>query len=268
MLIQQLHIQHNVPVAVLCRRFNLPRASFYRTARKDDQELIKAITKIAFKHPAWGYRMIWAELRKQGFKVNRKKVYRLYRAVNLQKPQVVSGKRHSRPTEPFEATQAEFPGHVWAVDFLHDRTTSGRAFRIFNVLDVFSRQGFDPLVEYSLPGRSVAEYLDALCRVYGPPRVLRRDDGPEFRSMEFQRVIKQWRIREEVIPPGQPFNNGHIESYQATMRDELLERDEFETLKEAQQKIHQWVRSYNTERPHSALGYRTPREVWNEYLCN
>ena len=268
MLIKEANTQFNVPVSVLCRRFNLPRASFYRTGRKDDSELLEAIKDIASKHSAWGYRLIWAELQKQGIRVNHKKVYRVYCCINLQKPAVVSGRKHSRPTQPFKATEAEFPGHVWAGDFLHDRITSGRTIRIFNVLDVFSRRGFKPPVEYSLPGRAIAYHLDRLCRQYGPPRVFRRDDGPEFRSKEFQVVISKYRIGEEVIPPGQPFNNGHIESYQGTMRDELLDREEFETLQEARQKITEWVRSYNTERPHSALGYRTPMEVWNEYYGN
>jgi len=267
-LIHQLHTQFNIPITVLCRRFNIPRASFYRTDRRDDPELLETIKDIASKHTAWGYRLIWAELRKQGIIVNHKKVYRVYCLLNLQKSQVVSRKKHSRATQPFKATEAEFPGHVWAGDFLHDRITSGRGFRIFNVLDVFTRRGFEPPVEYSLPGRTIAQHFDHLCKQYGPPRVFRRDDGPEFRSKEFQKVIRKWRIREEVIPPGQPFNNGHIESYHGTMRDELLDREEFETLHEAQQKITQWVRSYNTNRPHSALGYRTPMEVWNEYYGN
>jgi len=265
MLIKEANSQFNVPVSVLCRRFDIPRASFYRNGRKEDSELLETIKSIASKHTAWGYRMIWAELKKQDIRVNHKKVYRIYRFLSLQKSPVVSGRKHSRPTQPFEATKAAFPGHVWAGDFLHDRVNSKRAIRIFNVLDVFSRRGFEPPVEYSLPGRAIAYHLDSLCRQYGPPRVFRRDDGPEFRSWEFQRVIRKWRIREEVIPPGQPFNNGHIESYNGTMREELLDREEFETLQEAKEKITQWVRSYNTERPHSALGYRTPMDVWNEY---
>lgn len=265
MFIQQLHTQANVSVAVLCRRFGIPRASFYRKSTRDDTELFERIKKIASEHSAWGYRMVWAELRRQGIRVNHKKVYRVYFLAGLQKPPVVSGKKHTKITQPFEATKAAFPGHVWTGDFLHDRITSGRAFRIFNVLDVFTRRGFEPLVEHSLSGRTIAQHLDSLCEQYGPPRGFRRDDGPEFRSWEFQKVIRKWRIREEVIPPGQPFNNGHIESYQGTMREELLEREEFETLKEAKQKISQWVNLYNTQRPHSALGYRTPMEVWNEY---
>jgi len=268
MLIKQANEQFQVPLTVLCRRFGISRASLYRTHRDKDAELKERIIAIASVHTAWGYRMILAELKKQDIQVNHKKLYRLYRSLRLQKPPVISKKKHSKPTQPFEPTVAEFPSHVWALDFLHDRTTSGRAFRIFNVLDVFSRRGFEPLVEHSLPGKSIAEYFDALCRLYGPPRVLRRDDGAEFRSLEFQRVIKRWRIRQEVIPPGQPFNNGHIESYQATMRDELLDREEFESLEEAQRRIKEWVRDYNINRPHSALGYRTPMEVWNEYCGN
>ncbi|MFN3481347.1 MAG: transposase, partial [Thermodesulfovibrionales bacterium] len=172
------------------------------------------------------------ELHKQGFKINHKRVYRIYRSQNLQKPPIKSNKKHTRKIQPFEATSAEFPGHIWAGDFLHD-SISEREFRIFNVMDIFSRRGFEPLVEFSLPGKVVAYYFDNLCSLYGPPRVFRRDDGPEFRSEEFQRVIRKWRIKEEVIPPGQPFNNGYIESYNGTMREELLQREEFDKLKDA-----------------------------------
>ena len=239
----------------------MPRASFYRQSRRDDTKLKAKIEEIASKKPAWGYRMIWAELRKQGLRVNHKRVYRVYCMAELQKPQVRSGKKHQRPTEAFEGVEAEYPGHV----FLHDRTSEGRGFRIFNVVDVFSRRGFEPAVERSLTGKVAGEYLDRLCREYGPPKVLRRDNGPEFRSKAFQAVVKRWRIKEEVIPKGQPFNNGHIESYQGRMREELLDREEFESIEEARRKICEWVRSYNTERPHSAIGYKTPMEVWDGY---
>lgn len=265
MVVAQIHKQFHVPVSVLCGRFNLPRASFYRQSTKDDRELAEKIKAIAFRHPAWGYRMIMAELHKQGIRVNHKRVYRIYCGANLQKPPLVSRKKHSRITQPFEATPAEFPGHVWAADFLHDRITSGRTFRIFNVLDVFTRRGFEPPIDFSLPGNTVAHHLDRLCTLHGPPRVFRRDDGPEFRSKEFRRTIKKWRIKEEVIPPGQPFNNGHMESYHGTMREELLDREEFDSLRHAQERIKQWVKNYNTERPHSALGYKTPLNIWNEY---
>lgn len=182
MLFAQIHKQFHVPVATLCRRFNLPRASFYRQSTKDDKKLTEKIKAIAFHHlgiesyrPAWGYRMIRAELSKKGIRVNQKKVYRIYFAANLQKPPLVSKKKHSRITQPFPATPAEFPGHVWAADFLHNRITSGRIFRIFNVLDVFTRRGFEPPTDFSLSGSTVAHHLDHLCTLYGPPRIFRRE---------------------------------------------------------------------------------------------
>ncbi len=265
MLIKQIHTKFHLPLATLCRRFGLPRASFYRQSTKDDRELTEKIKAIAFQHPAWGYRMIMAELHKQGIRANHKKIYRISCGANLQKPPLISKKKHSRITQAFTGTPAEFPGHVWAGDFLHDQITSGRKFRIFNVLDVFTRRGFEPQVDFSLSGSTIAHHLDYLSRLYGPPRVFRRDDGPEFRSQEFQKIIKKWRIREEIIPPGQPFNNGHMESYHGTMREELLAREEFDSLMHAQERIKQWVKVYNFERPHSALDYKTPMNIWNEY---
>ena len=150
------------------------------------------------------------------------------------------------------------------MDFIHDRLTSGKAFRIFNILDLFSRRAFKPILDFSLPGARIAEHFESLCQKYGPPEILRRDDGPEFRSREFQKVLRKWRIREEVIPPGQPYDNGHMESFQGTMREEVLDREEFDTLEEAKSRIENWIEEYNRKRPHSALNYRTPMEIWTE----
>jgi len=272
MIMEQIRKQFPIPIAVLCRRLELPRAFFYRRSTKDDSELAEKIKAIAFEHPAWGYRMIMAELHKlgiesfrQGSRVNHKKIYRIYCRANLQKPPLVSKKKHTRITQPFTATPAEFPGHVWAGDFLHDRITTGKTFRIFNVLDVFTRRGFEPPIDFSLSGSRIAHNLDSLCTLYGPPRVFRQDDGPEFHSAEFQKTIRKWRIKEGVIPPAQPFNNGHMESNHGNIREELLNREEFDSLRHAQERIRQWIKSYNTERPHSALDYKPPIKVWNEY---
>ncbi len=210
--------------------------------------------------------MIWAELRSQGIVVNHKKIYRLYCAINLQKPSTASRKKHYIPSQPFNPTTAQFPGHVWAADFLHDSLTSGRLIRIFNILDIFSIRGFPPPIDHSLPGATIAHYLDTICSKFGLPKILRSDNGPEFRSRPFQNIIIKWRISQEIIPPSQPFHNGFIESYHATMRDELLQREQFDTLSEAKDKIFNWVNSYNTKRPHSALGYKTPMEIWNEFF--
>jgi putative transposase len=248
----------------LAQRFSIPRRSLYYVSRKDPEWLVNLIQKLALEHPAWGYRMITAELHRLGYPVNHKSVYRIYRKLGLQR--LVTrriGKKRRKP-RPFDPEKALYPGHIWAVDFIHDRLTSGKAFRIFNILDLFSRRAFKPFLDFSLPGLRIAEHFESLCRKFGPPEILRRDDGPEFRSREFQEVLRKWRIREEVIPPGQPYDNGHMESFHGTMREEVLDREEFDTLEEAKSRIENWIKEYNEKRPHSALNYRTPMEIWKE----
>ena len=248
----------------LAQRFSIPRRSLYYVSRKDPQWLVNLIRKLALEHPAWGYRMITAELQRLGHSVNHKRVYRIYRKLGLQRPvKRRAGKKRRKP-RPFEPEKALYPGHIWAVDFIHDRLTSGKAFRIFNILDLFSRRAFKPRGDFSLPGAKIAEHFDSLCQKYGPPEILRRDNGPEFRSEGFQKVLRKWRIREEVIPPGQPYDNGHMESFQGTLREEVLDREEFDTLEEARSRIENWIEEYNRKRPHSTLNYRTPMEVWEE----
>jgi putative transposase len=254
-----------VPVTVACKRLNMPRATFYKPSMKRDSEIKDHIREIALKYPSYGYRRITAVIRRQGIILNHKRLYRLYRMMGLQRAPHNSNRRHSKARKTFTPTEALYPGHVWSVDFIHDCLTTGRQFKVFNILDVFSRRAFEPCVDYSLPGETVARHLDFLCLIYGPPRVLRRDDGPEFRSKIFQSVLRRWRIHEEVIPPGQPFDNGSIESFHGKMRQEVLDAEVFNNITEAKEKISHWIRKhYNAQRPHSSLGYKTPLEVWNQ----
>ena len=192
------------PLSRLAQRFSIPRRSLYHSSRQDPLWLVDLIQKLAFEHPAWGYRLITAELHRLGHPVNHKRVYRIYRNLRLQKPVSKHPGKKRRKPRPFVAETAYHAGQIWAVDFIHDRLASGKSFRIFKVLDLFSRRAFKPLVNPRLPGWRIAEHLDHLCQEFGPPEMLRRDDGPEFRSRDFQAVLRKWRIREEVIPPGRP----------------------------------------------------------------
>jgi putative transposase len=159
-------------------------------------------------------------------------------------------------------TEAQRPGQVWAVDFIEDRLVSGRRLRILNVLDLCSRYALGSVVEHSLTGELAARHLERLFLSHGAPRVLRRDQGPEFESRVFQKLLRTWRVQDEPVPKGQPFDNGHVESFHGSLRDELLDAELFHSLGEAQAKVENWLNWYNSERPHQSLGYRTPREVW------
>jgi putative transposase len=242
----------------------LARATYYRQRRGrwDTEELKERIRELALGHAAFGYRRITAVLRRQGWRVNPKRVYRLYRQMDLQRPARHKGRRGVKRPVPFRPTEAQAPGQFWAVDFIEDKLVSGRRLRILNVLDLCSRYALDSLVEHSLTGELAARHLERLFLSHGAPRVLRRDQGPEFESRVFQKLLHTWRIKDEPVPKGQPFDNGHMESFHGSLREELLDAELFHSLGEAQANVATWLHWYNSERPHQSLGYRTPRERW------
>jgi len=220
------------------------------------------IQELAHAQPSFGYRRLTAVLRRQGLRVNPKRVYRLYRQMELQKAVSKKGRRGQKRPVPFAATEAVAPGQVWAVDFVEDKLVSGRKPRILTVMDIYSRYALGSLVEHSITGALAAQHLERLFGRYGAPRVLRRDQGPEFESRVFKKLLAFWRIKDEPVPKAQPYDNGHLESFNGSLRDELLDAELFHTLAEAQTKVATWLVWYNGARPHQGLGYATPRECW------
>lgn len=244
----------------------MARATFYRPGRGQpkEAELRERIRELAHAQASFGYRRITAVLRRQGWRVNPKRVYRLYRQMDLQKPVSKKGRRGLQRPVPFEPTEAMGPGQVWAVDFMEDRLVSGRRLRILNVMDIYSRYALGSLVEHSITGALAARHLEELFLRFGAPRVLRRDRGPEFEAKVFRKLLLTWRVKDEPVPKAQPYNNGHLESFNGSLRDELLDAELFPSLGESRAKLETWRNWYNGARPHQGLGYRTPREVWIE----
>ena len=262
-MVRQLR-QADLPLRVALALVHLARATYYRwlRGRWDTEELKERIRELALGHASFGYRRITAVLRRQGWRVNPKRVYRLYRQMDLQRPTRRKGRRGAKHPVAFRPSEAQAPGQVWAVDFIEDKLVSGRRLRILSVLDLCSRYALDSLVEHSLTGELAARHLERLFLSHGAPRVLRRDQGPEFESRVFQKLLRTWRVQDEPVPKGQPFDNGHVESFHGSLRDELLDAELFHSLGEAQTKVARWLQWYNGERPHQSLGYRTPREFW------
>jgi putative transposase len=262
-VIQELR-QQGISLRLALDLVKMPRATFYRESRErsEEQGLKERIRELAYAQASFGYRRITAVLRRQGWRVNPKRVYRMYRQMDLQKPLSKKGRRGLKRPAPFEPTEALSPGQVWAVDFMEDKLVSGRKLRILNVLDIFSRYALGSLVEHSITGALAARHLEALFLRYGAPRVLRRDHGPEFESRVFKKVLLAWRVKDEPVPKAQPYDNGHLESFNGSLRDELLDAELFHVLGEARTKVEIWLFWYNGERPHQSLGYRTPLEVW------
>ena len=257
-----------LPLRRVFKRLEIaPSCFYYQQKRKkeapEDEPLRQRIRELALRYKSYGYKKITILLRAEGFKVNHKRVYRIWREEGFNRYILFRSKRrHKRREATFTPTVAAYAGHIWAIDFIHDSLENGRSFRIFNVIDVYSRRAFEPLVDLSIPGKMAAEHLEELFKRHGPPRVIRRDDGPEFNSRYFQVLMTEWHIEQEVIPHGQPFNNGHIESFHSLLRKECLMREIFIEIIDARDKIRGWIEDYNTRRLHSSLGYWVPMKIW------
>jgi putative transposase len=238
-----------------------PRSTQRSIARQTEAEetLRDEIVKLAKAYGRYGYRRITALLRREGWRVNHKRVERIWRQEGLKIPkkQPKRGRLwlndgscvRLRPTHRH---------HVWSYDFMADRTHDGRPIKILTVIDEFSRESLAIVVERKLNSDDVLHCLADLFVTHGPPEHIRSDNGSEFTAKAVRQWLANTGVRTLYIEPGSPWENGYCESFNSKCRDELLDREIFYTLREAQVLIERWRREYNTFRPHSSLNYRPP----------
>ncbi len=245
----------------VCRAWGQPRSTQRYVGRRasDEESLLLRVVQLASQYGRYGYRRITALLQREGWQVNHKRVERLWRQEGLKVPakQPKRGQLWLNDGSCLRL-KPEFPGHVWSYDFVVDRTHDGRAFRILNVIDEFTRECLAVKVARQLDHEDVQECLMELFCAHGVPVHLRSDNGPEFISKWLRIWLERLQVKPLFIEPGSPWENGYIESFNGKMRDELLNRELFYTLLEAQVLIEHWRKEYNHHRPHSALGYRPP----------
>lgn len=227
--------------------------------RADEDRLVADMIELARQYGRYGYRRIAALLRDAGWRVNDKRVERLWRREGLKVPmkQPKKGRLWFNDGSCIRL-RAEYPNHVWSYDFVHHRTDDGRAFRTLNILDEHSRECLAIRVKRKLNSAEVIDALTDLFILRGVPAYIRSDNGPEFIAQAVRDWIDAVGAKTAYIEPGSPWENGYCESFNARFRDELLNGEVFYSLKEAQILIEQWRKHYNTKRPHSALGYRPP----------
>jgi putative transposase len=243
----------------------LQRSTFgYRPRPDGKAELAAQIDELARRHPRYGYRRVWALLRRRGQRVNRKHVHRLWKQAKLQ---VRKRARQRRPAHgaglPVQATH---PGHVWTYDFLHDHCLKGTPLKVLTVMDEFTREGLALEVATSLPSPRVLAILEHLVTIYGPPEFIRSDNGPEFMALAVRGWLAQHQMVTLYIDPGCPWQNGYGERFNGTVRDECLNMHLFQSVGEARVMLAAYRRQYNEERPHSSLGYLTPAEFKRTWL--
>jgi len=245
-----------------CALLGLARstARYQSRSRPGESELVERLRALATKYPRFGYRRVGVLLRREGRPANHKRVYRLWRREGLAVPKRVPKKRGTRPPQerPVAATQ---PDQVWTVDFLQDRTASGQKLRLLTVTDEFTRESLAIEVGTSLTAKRVVATLARVIAERGTaPRYLRSDNGPEFVALALRGYLRRHGVTTAYIEPGSPWQNGFAESFHSRFRDEFLEREVFQGVIDAQVRTRLWRRWYNEERPHSSLGYQTPRE--------
>jgi putative transposase len=230
----------------------------YRAGRAEPTALCARLHALATEKPRAGYRTLWRYLRREGFRVNHKRVHRLYRRDGLAVRRRIRKKRTREAREPMTAPTRL--NQRWSMDFMRDTLATGRGFRTFNVVDDLSRENRTIEVDHSLPGARVVRALEAAAAVHGYPEELVCDNGPEFTGRALDQWAYQHGVRLRFIDPGRPVQNAIVESFNGRMRDECLNQHWFLDLADARRIIAAWREEYNTRRPHSALGDRTPEE--------
>ncbi len=218
--------------------------------------------ELSRENPRYGYRRVWALLRREGWEVNKKRILRLWREQGLKVPQKQRKSRRLVGGGENGCTRrrAEYPGHVWSYDFVMDSTEDGRRVKIMPVVDEYTRECLSLEGERSIKAEGVVNTLRRLFVERGEPDYIRSDNGPEF----IAQALKEWLaisgVKTLYIEPGSPWENAYSESFISRMRDELLERELFANLKEARVLLEDYRDDYNYNRPHGSLGYLTPAE--------
>jgi putative transposase len=232
-----------------------------KKAKEGEARLVVRMLELVRQHPRYGYRRIWALLRREGWRVNRKRVYRLWRQQGLKVPRKQRRKRRlGSSANSCVRRPAEHKDHVWAWDFLHDRTSDGRPLKWFTLVDEYTRECLALEVGRGMTAQAVIAVLAAVVRERGAPGHIRSDNGPEFIAKGIRAWMSEAGLETLYIEPGAPWENGYAESFNSKVRDELLNAEEFGSLLEARVLAKEWKREYNHVRPHSSLGYRTPAE--------
>lgn len=245
----------------VCRVLSQPRSTqrYAAIPRDGDEHLARRMHELVRAHPRRGYRMIWGMLRLEGWRINRKRVYRLWKQEGLRVP----SKRHKRTRLGHSENgilrhRAGHRNHVWAIDFIHDTDQRGRPLKWLSVVDEFTRECAALEVNRSMTARGVAEVLIDLFTTRGVPRHIRCDNGPEFIARTIRRLADLTGVQTLYIAPGSPWENGYAESFHSRLRDELLNAEVFADVRDAKALAAAWQQEYNHRRPHSSLGYQPP----------
>ena len=243
-----------------CLVLGLSRSSFrYQAKSTSDDELRLAMIRLAKQYGRYGYRKVTALLRMEGWRFNHKKIERLWSEEGLQLPN-----RHKKRRRLYHKDSSVIrlrpahSHHIWAIDFVHDKLSNGRSYKMLTVLDEYTREALCVALRPKITARDVLDALHPLLMKHGKPEYIRSDNGSEFIAAYFQNWLKRVGIQPLLIYPGSPWENGYNERFNGTLRREMINTEWFHSTKQAQVVINAWLRQNNQIRPHHTLGMRPP----------
>ncbi|WP_417523689.1 IS3 family transposase, partial [Marinovum sp.] len=260
-LVDEMRADWQVSIRRACAviRFD-PRTYRYKSRRPGQAALEQRIREICQTRIRFGYRRVHVLLKREGWEINAKKTYRIYKELGMQLRNKTP-KRRVKAKLREDRAEAVGPNDVWAMDFVHDQLATGRKIRVLTVVDTFSR--FVPVLDprFSYRGEDVVATLDRVCRRTGYPTTIRVDQGSEFISRDMDLWAYQCGVTLDFSRPGKPTDNAFIEAFNGRFRAECLNAHWFMNLEDAAEKLEAWRRDYNEERPHSAIGHKVPADL-------
>ncbi len=253
--------EEKVNIRQACEAFSLSQTCYrYESKFSAENDLIAdCLMRITSNQRNWGFGLCFLYLRNvQGFSWNHKRVYRIYRALELNM-RIKPNKRIVRE-KPEPLSQPEAANQIWSMDFMHDQLEDGRSIRLLNVIDDFNREGLTIEVDLSLPADRVVRTLNQIIEWRGKPKAIRCDNGPEYISNKLKSWAEEEHIKLEYIQPGNPQQNAYVERFNRTVRYDWLSHYMFESIHEVQDYATKWLWTYNNERPNMGIGGITPMQ--------
>ncbi len=253
---------YRVSIRLACAAFGISETCYRYPPilSRENEEIADWLIRLTHNQKDWGFGLCFAYLRNvKGYCWNHKRVYRIYRALALNLR--INPKRRIQRKKPEPLAVPAGMNEVWSVDFMHDRLSDGRAFRLFNVLDDFNREGLGIEVDFSLPAARITRALDQIIEWRGKPAILRCDNGPELISQELRDWSERHGVHLQFIQPGHPQQNAYVERYNRTVRYSWLSQYLFDSIAEVQDYATRWLWFYNHERPNKANGGLPPKRM-------
>jgi putative transposase len=255
-----MRAKHPISERSACRLVGISRTvlHYQGAAQPLNVELRGRLVELAGERRRFGYRRLHVLVRREGWRVNHKRTWRLYREAELHVRR--RRKRGQLPIERQPLVRPAAPDTTWSMDFIFDRVGEARALKVLNIVDDFTKEAVDIVAGNSIRGADVVRTLEQAVRFRRLPRAIRTDQGPEFTGRALQGWADERGVQLKLIQAGKPTQNAYVESFNARFRDECLNEHVFRNLAHARAVIALWRTDYNERRPHSALGYLTPRE--------